>query len=267
MTQTLRKPCIVGNWKMHGSSQMVAGWVRELLNSPDEFNNIQVVICPPNIYLEQVGAVFRHHRVPNFALGAQNVYCESAGAFTGEVSPQMLLDVGCQYVIVGHSERRALFCEDDALIARKFRAAYHAGLIPILCVGETQAEREQGKTFEVIRHQLETVFNEVEIKSSFRAYIAYEPVWAIGTGLTATPEEAEAVQAHIRRWLSERGEKVAQELSLLYGGSVKAANVKGLLTMPSVDGVLVGGASVVAKEFLDICHNSSLVRTSWNKSS
>ena len=256
----------MGNWKMHGSNQMVAEWIRELLNTPLNFNNVQVVVCPPVVYLEEVGRLIRHKNLANFALGAQNVYFESAGAFTGEISPQMLLDVGCHYVIVGHSERRQLFCEDDALIARKFRAAYHAGLIPILCVGETQREREQGKTFEVICRQLTAVLSEVEIKGFLKAFIAYEPVWAIGTGLSATPKEAEAVQAYIRQWLAKQDKKVSQEVGLLYGGSVKAASIEGLLAQPNIDGVLVGGASIVAKEFFNICYNS-VARTSWNKSS
>ncbi len=249
------KPCIVANWKMHGSKKMVAEWFKALLDPQENFNNIQIVVCPPTIYLEEVGRLIRHqHQIP-FVLGAQNLYFESAGAFTGETSPQMLVDMGCHYVIIGHSERRQLFAENDPLIARKFRAAYHAGLIPILCIGETREQREQGKTFEVIRHQLEAVLAEVEIKGFLKTLIAYEPVWAIGTGLTATSEEANAVYAYIRQWLATKDEKVSEKTGLLYGGSVKAANVAGLLGQTNVDGVLVGGASVIAKEFLDICCN------------
>jgi triosephosphate isomerase len=240
---------------MHGSKKMVAEWFKALLDPQENFNNIQIVVCPPTIYLEEVGRLIRHqHQIP-FVLGAQNLYFESAGAFTGETSPQMLVDMGCHYVIIGHSERRQLFAENDPLIARKFRAAYHAGLIPILCIGETREQREQGKTFEVIRHQLEAVLAEVEIKGFLKTLIAYEPVWAIGTGLTATSEEANAVYAYIRQWLATKDEKVSEKTGLLYGGSVKAANVAGLLGQTNVDGVLVGGASVIAKEFLDICCN------------
>jgi triosephosphate isomerase len=187
------------------------------------------------------------------ALGAQSVCAEGVGAFTGEVSASMLKDVGCTYVIVGHSERRAIYREDDALVARKFIAAQSQGLIPILCVGETLEERERGETTRVVSRQLGAVLDVAGAQSLANAVVAYEPVWAIGTGKTATPEQAQDVHAHIRAEIGRSDAKIAAALRILYGGSVKAANAREIFAMADVDGGLIGGASLKADEFLKIC--------------
>ena len=190
----------------------------------------------------------------NLQLGAQDTFCEKKGAYTGEVAAAMLKEVGCQYVLVGHSERRTLFLESDALVAKKFKAAYDAGLSPVLCVGETRAEREAGDTLVVIQRQLDAVFDIVELACFNSAIIAYEPVWAIGTGLTATPQQAEEVHAAIRARIAAKDEQLALEIRLLYGGSVNAANASSLFSQPNIDGGLVGGASLDPQAFFDICH-------------
>lgn len=257
MIQSFRKPCVVANWKMQGSLQMLSALIGDLLQGSQtvEFNKMDVVLCPPFPYLQ---AVEKRIQSGPFRLGAQNAYCEYKGAFTGEVSPEMLVDVGCSYVIIGHSERRELFFETDALIARKFLAAYHVGLTPILCVGETLAEREHGKTFEVVQRQLAAVLTIASLSTLAGALIAYEPVWAIGTGLTATPEQAEAVHEYIRGWLAKQDAQIASQVRILYGGSVNAANASGLFAMPNIDGGLIGGASLKAQEFLSICQSVSV---------
>lgn len=248
---------------MQGSKQMIADFVLSLSQAKNQALNlkqvsaeIEIVLCPPAIYLEKLQAKLKTNNLlePIF-LGAQNVYCEPQGAVTGEISSEMLVDMGCRYVIIGHSERRQLFYEDDTLIAQKFRAAYHAGLTPILCVGETAAERAEDRTFEVVIRQLEAVLKLMPLGALSTSIIAYEPVWAIGTGVTATPEVAETVHRFLRDWLKERDSEVAEKVRLVYGGSVKAENAAGLLAMPNIDGALVGGASLVAAEFLKICES------------
>jgi triosephosphate isomerase len=196
--------------------------------------------------------VARLQRDTSVRLGAQDVGAESGGAHTGEISASMLRDVGCEYVIVGHSERRSLYGEDDALVARKFAAAQSRKLIPILCVGEQLAEREAGRTDEVVNRQLDAVLAVSGIASMDRAVIAYEPVWAIGTGRNATPEQAEEVHAALRARLARQDARIAAGLRILYGGSVKAGNARELFTQPDVDGGLIGGASLKAEEFLNI---------------
>lgn len=245
-----RKPCVVANWKMHASLAMIKQWVlgwKE--NSTILSDRLDIVICPPFVYLQDLLV-----QIPPFlAVGAQNVYCEEQGAYTGEVSPGMLKDIGCPYVIVGHSERRTLFSESNALVAKKFKIAYDDGLIPILCVGETRAEREAGNTLSVIRLQLEAIFSVVHLSCFKRALIAYEPVWAIGTGLTATPEQAEEVHFAIRQVVDAVDPLVALEVRLLYGGSVKTSNARELFSQPNIDGGLIGGASLEVNEFFNIC--------------
>ncbi len=253
---------------MQGSKQMISNFVlscsqakNQALSLRRASAEIEIVLCPPVIYLEKLEAMLKtNHLLEPIFLGAQNVYCEPQGAFTGEIAPEMLVDMGCRYVIVGHSERRQLFYEDDTLIARKFRAAYHAGLIPILCVGETAVERANDRTFEVVSRQLEAILKLMPLSALFTSVIAYEPVWAIGTGVTARPEVAEAVHRFLRDWLKERDAEVAAKVRIVYGGSVKTENAAGLFAMPNIDGALVGGASLVAAEFLKICENIS-----WNK--
>lgn len=248
--QSTRRPCVIANWKMHASLLMikrwVSGWKAESAPLPDR---LDIVICPPFVYLQDL-----LRQVPHpVQVGAQNVYCEEVGAYTGETSPSMLQDIGCPYVIVGHSERRALFSEGDTLVAKKFKAAYDGGLIPILCVGETLSEREAGNTLSVIRLQLESVLSVVRLSFFKRALIAYEPIWAIGTGLTATPEQAECVHKAIREDIHALDADVAREVRLLYGGSVKANNAHALFSQPNIDGGLVGGASLEHQEFFNIC--------------
>jgi triosephosphate isomerase (TIM) len=246
----MRRPLIAGNWKMHGSRAENAELIEALLLGLPAQTPVDIVVCPPFVYLWEVGRLVKSS---NIALGAQSVCAEQVGAFTGEASASMLKDVGCRYVIVGHSERRAIYKEDDALVARKFLAAQSQGLIPILCVGETLEERERGQTMQVVSRQLTAVLDLAGVAALRAAVIAYEPVWAIGTGKNATPEQAQEVHAHIRTAVAGRDAKIAADVRILYGGSVKAANARELFAMPDVDGGLVGGASLKADEFLKIC--------------
>jgi triosephosphate isomerase len=246
----MRRPLIAGNWKMHGSRAENAELIEALLLGLPAQTPVDIVVCPPFVYLWEVSRLVK---ASNIALGAQSVCAEQVGAFTGEASASMLKDVGCKYVIVGHSERRAIYKEDDALVARKFLAAQSQGLIPILCVGETLEERERGQTMQVVSRQLTAVLDLAGVAALRAAVIAYEPVWAIGTGKNATPEQAQEVHAHIRTAVAARDAKIAADVRLLYGGSVKAANARELFAMPDVDGGLVGGASLKADEFLKIC--------------
>lgn len=234
---------------MHGSRAENAALLSALLGGLPS-NAAEIVVCPPCPYLAETVMQLRGSRI---AVGAQSACEEAIGAFTGEVSSAMLKDVGCRYVIVGHSERRALYHEDNGLVARKFIAAQAQGLVPILCVGETLAEREAGKTFDIVGAQLSAVLDSAGVAALAAALVAYEPVWAIGTGKTATPEQAQEVHAFIRKAVALRDVKIANELRILYGGSVKASNARELFAKPDVDGGLVGGASLKAEEFLAIC--------------
>jgi triosephosphate isomerase len=212
--------------------------------------NADLLVCPPYVYLGEVGRWLAGSSV---ALGAQDLSDRvGTGAFTGEVAGQMLRDVGCAYAIVGHSERRALYGETDAAVATKFRAALEAGLVPILCVGETLAEREGGQTQSVIGRQVAAVLDAAGVAAFGKAVVAYEPVWAIGTGRTASPEQAQEVHAFIRGMIAARDATIAAGLRILYGGSVKGANARNLFAMDDIDGGLVGGASLVATDFLEI---------------
>lgn len=244
------KPCVIANWKMYGSITMTEQWITRwrALDRHEELP-VDIVLCPPVLYLPY----FVRASIPDIQLGSQNVYCEVEGAYTGELSPTMLKEAGCAYVIVGHSERRILFGESDELVARKFKAVYDSALIPVLCVGETRIEREADNTFSVIYRQLDAVFSVVHLNYFKRAIIAYEPVWAIGTGLSATPEQAEAVHAAIRAYIHRKDRTVAAEVRLLYGGSVKASNARALFEEPNINGALVGGASLEPQEFFNIC--------------
>ncbi|MBS0394498.1 MAG: triose-phosphate isomerase [Proteobacteria bacterium] len=245
----MRRPLVAGNWKMHGTRAENTRLVEALIEASDEAP-CDVVVCPPHVYLWEVG---RQIKDAPIGLGAQTVCAEAQGAFTGEVSAAMLKDVGCQFAIVGHSERRLLYREDDTLVARKFVAAHAVGLTPILCVGETLEERERGVTEEVVGRQLDAVLAVAGATAFARALVAYEPVWAIGTGKNATPDQAQAVHAFIRARIAARDATIADGLRLLYGGSVKAANAAELFDQPDVDGGLVGGASLKADEFVRIC--------------
>jgi len=245
----MRRPMVAGNWKMHGSRAENATLVDALVEASDALP-CEMVVCPPFVYLWEVG---RHLKDSAIALGAQDVCAEAPGAFTGEVSAAMLRDVGCTYVIVGHSERRALYREDDALVARKFVAAQAHGLTPILCVGETLEERERGVTREVVARQLDAVRAVAGVAALARCVVAYEPVWAIGTGKNASAQQAQEVHLFIRDRVAGGDATIAAGLRVLYGGSVKAANAAELFAEPDVDGGLVGGASLKADEFVRIC--------------
>jgi triosephosphate isomerase (TIM) len=244
----MRRAIIVGNWKMHGSRAENARLIEEL-TSRYPHHPADCAVCPPVVYAQEVGRLLRDTPI---RLGAQNVCAEGHGAFTGEVSAAMLKDVGCELVIVGHSERRLIYRENDQLVARKFVTAQGAGLTPILCVGEQLAEREAGRTTDVVARQLDAVLELAGTDTLAQAIIAYEPVWAIGTGRNATPEQAQEVHAMIRARLAARNAKIAGTTRILYGGSVKAGNAAELFAMPDVDGGLIGGASLKADEFLAI---------------
>jgi triosephosphate isomerase len=246
----MRKPLVAGNWKMHGSRAENASLVSGLLDLLQPEKRAEILLCPPFPYLMETGRLLKDSGV---ALGAQSVCAESQGAFTGEVSAAMLKDVGCRYVLVGHSERRQLFRESDALVARKFVAAQGQGLVPVLCVGETLEEREGDQTTGVVSRQLEAVLAVSGVQALANAVIAYEPVWAIGTGRTASPEQAQEVHAMIRAKVAERDGTIGGSVRILYGGSVKASNAQELFAMPDIDGGLVGGASLKADEFARIC--------------
>lgn len=246
----MRRPFVAGNWKMHGSRDENAQLLDGLLQSLPAQTSADIAVCPPFVYLWEIARLLKSSVV---ALGAQSVCAEAVGAFTGEVSSAMLRDVGCTYVIVGHSERRAIYREDDALVARKFLAAQSQSLVPILCVGETLEERDRGQTTSVVSRQLAAVLDVAGVAALASAVVAYEPVWAIGTGKTATPEQAQEVHAHIRAEVAKLDAKIAAQLRILYGGSVKAANAREIFAMPDVDGGLIGGASLKADEFLKIC--------------
>lgn len=245
----MRKPLIAGNWKMHGSQAQVQSLIHGIKQGIADIN-ANVLIIPTHVHLSEAKQLLNGTPI---ALGSQNLYMGAQGAFTGEVSGPMLKDIGCQYVLIGHSERRAIFKEDLTLVAAKFKAAIEAGLIPILCIGETQAQRENNETEAVIREQLMSVINEVGIDAFKHAVIAYEPVWAIGTGLTATPAQAQAAHAFIRSLISKISVDIANTICILYGGSMKADNAVSLLAMADIDGGLIGGASLDATSFLAIC--------------
>jgi triosephosphate isomerase len=245
----MRVPLVAGNWKLNGS--MSAN--RELLDQVIDglpAAGVDVMVCPPYVYL--VPAAQRLDGT-GVLLGAQNVSAKDKGAFTGEVSAAMLRDVGCTHVIVGHSERRTLFGEADEIVAAKFAAARAGSVVPVLCVGETLAEREAGETVPVVRRQLDVVLEHVGTAGFDGAIVAYEPVWAIGTGRTASPEQAQAVHAEIRARLARADANIGAQTRILYGGSVKGANAADLFSMQDIDGGLIGGASLDAGEFLAIC--------------
>jgi triosephosphate isomerase len=245
----MRRPIVAGNWKMHGSRAENARLIEELLAQYPAQPAADCIVCPPYVYLQEIHRLLRGTSV---GLGAQDVCADGQGAFTGEVSAAMLRDVGTEYVIVGHSERRLLYREGDQLVARKVAAAHARALIPILCVGEQLADREANRTFEVVGRQLDAVLELCGAEPLERGVVAYEPVWAIGTGRNATPAQAQEVHAFIRARIAARDARIAGATRILYGGSVKAGNAAELFTQPDVDGGLVGGASLKADEFLAI---------------
>jgi len=246
----MRQTLVAGNWKLNGSLESIKQLVAGILAGAGDTGNTQIAVCPPFVYIPLVSNLVADSKV---ALGSQDVSDQTSGAFTGEVSGPMLNDFKCTYAIVGHSERRALYGEDDAFTARKFAAARGVGLTPILCVGETLEEREQGITEAVVARQLDAVIELEGIESLGDAVIAYEPVWAIGTGKTASPQQAQDVHAFIRGKLAGLNQGIADKVQILYGGSVKGSNAEELFAMDDIDGGLIGGASLDAGDFLAIC--------------
>ncbi len=246
----MRRKLVAGNWKMHGGLAQNAELLNAVRSGMDLIDGMDCAVCVPFPYLAQAQQALAGSRVK---LGAQDVHQLDKGAYTGEVSASMLRDFGCQYVIVGHSERRAYYGESSHLVAEKFLAAQQAGLTPILCVGETLAQRESDVTEAVIAEQLDALIQLAGVGALRGAVVAYEPVWAIGTGKTASSTQAQAVHAFIRGRVAVDDAQIASELVILYGGSVKANNAVELFAMPDIDGGLIGGAALVAEEFLAIC--------------
>jgi len=242
----MRKPIIAGNWKMYKTVSEAVDFAKKIKPLVADVHDRTIVVCPPYPALQEVCDEICDS---NVALGAQDLFWEDEGAFTGEVSAPMLKSVGCTYVIIGHSERRQCFGETDETVNKKLFAALKHNLFPIVCVGETLGQREKGETFKVIEKQIKEGFNKLEIGNWKLVIIAYEPVWAIGTGKTATPEQAQEVHAFIRKLLPK---EVAQAVRILYGGSVKPENMKELMAQPDIDGGLVGGASLKVDSFVKI---------------
>ncbi len=246
----MRKIIIAGNWKMNKLISEAKELVRELKILVEGISEVEIVVCPVYTALYVVSQEISGS---NIKLGSQDCFWEEKGAYTGEVSPVMLKDVGAEFVIIGHSERRQYFHETNEWVNKKTKKALEVGLRPIVCVGERLEEREAGKTFEVVRDQLEGGLGNLSSSDMMRVVIAYEPVWAIGTGKTATPSQAQEVHEFIRKWIAEKfGEKVAEEVTIQYGGSVKPNNARDLLSQKDIDGALVGGASLNAKDFAEI---------------
>ena len=247
----MRRQLVAGNWKMHGGLASNRRLLQAIVDRVGGCSGVDVAVCVPFPYFAQAQSMLAG---TTLFWGAQNVSEHLNGAYTGEVSVAMLQDFDCRHVIVGHSERRAIFAETDALVAEKFTVALAGGLCPILCVGETLAQREAGLTLEVIRAQLDAVLQRSGMDVFSRAVVAYEPVWAIGSGLTASPEQAQEVHAAIRAQIAGADARAAEDVRILYGGSVKPQNAVELFRMPDIDGGLIGGASLVVEDFLAICH-------------
>ena len=246
----MRKVLIAGNWKMNGSRASIKELLNGLKSGISSVSKADVAVCAPFIYLPDVAAQLVGTPI---AWGAQNVSTEPKGAFTGEIAASMIADFNCKYIIVGHSERRSLYGETDDIVARKFGVVVAAGMIPIFCIGETLAEREAGITEQVVARQVKAVIDMHGVAMLGKSVIAYEPVWAIGTGKTATPQQAQDVHAFIRGMIAQSDAAVAEKMIIQYGGSMNAANAKELLAQPDIDGGLIGGASLVADDFLTIC--------------
>ena len=243
----MRPSLIAGNWKMNGNLQFAIDLVEGIMAG--DAGKAELAICPPAVYLMKLGGMLAQSKI---ALGAQNVCDREAGAFTGEIAASMLRECGCRYALVGHSERRSLYAESDQLVASRFAMALQAGLTPILCVGETLEERENGVTESVVDRQIDVVIETSGIEGIAQSVIAYEPVWAIGTGQVATPEQAQAVHAFIRKKIAQMDDGIAQKVQILYGGSMNPANASELLSQSDIDGGLIGGAALKADDFLAI---------------
>jgi len=250
----MRKPIIAGNWKLNKNIKEAVDLVGEIKAKCAGLNKVDIVVCPVFTALSKVSEALKGS---NIGVGAQDLYWQESGAFTGEVSATLLKDAGCQYVIIGHSERRQFFGETNVTVNNKIKAALAQGLTPIVCVGENLQERESGKTFDVIKDHVENSLKGFSAQELQKMVLAYEPVWAIGTGKTATPAQAQEVHAFIRKRLEALHNKaVAESIRIQYGGSVKAENAKELLSQPDIDGALVGGASLKADSFLGIINGA-----------
>jgi triosephosphate isomerase len=245
----VRQTLVAGNWKMNGSQESIKTLLGDVKAGMDEVKNAEMAVCAPSIYIPLVQELCSGSAI---TWGGEDVSVHESGAFTGETAPSMLNDFGCKYAIIGHSERRTYHHESDELVAEKFESAMNAGLIPIFCIGETLEERESGVTEDVVARQIDAVLNKVGIAGMAKGVIAYEPVWAIGTGKTASPEQAQEVHAFIRSRLASHDAAVADKVQVLYGGSMNAGNAAELLSQPDIDGGLIGGASLKADDFLAI---------------
>jgi triosephosphate isomerase len=244
----MARPLVVGNWKMHGTASSIGPLLAVIASKLGDAIDADYAVCPPNVYISLAKDKLS---LTTIKVGAQNVALEDEGAFTGEVSASMLADIGCDYVIVGHSERRALFGESSSLVAHKAAKVIAKGMTPIVCVGESLQDREAGNTLAIVKQQLDAVLTENR-EDLASMVLAYEPVWAIGTGLTATPEQAQAVHKYLRECVAKVDEVVAVSIKILYGGSVKPSNSASLFGQKDIDGALVGGASLVAEDFIAI---------------
>ncbi len=241
-----RRPLVMGNWKLNGSKAFTKELIEDLKTELSDVKGCDVAIAPPVMYLAEAEAALTGSTI---ALGSQNVDVNVQGAFTGDISTEMLKDFSAKYIIIGHSERRTYHKESDEFIAKKFAALKQAGLVPVLCIGESEAENEAGKTEEVCARQIDAVLNTLGAEAFNGAVIAYEPIWAIGTGKSATPAQAQAVHAFIRNHIAKKDQAVAEQVIIQYGGSVNDANAAELFTQPDIDGALVGGASLKAPAF------------------
>ncbi|HID96056.1 MAG TPA: triose-phosphate isomerase [Candidatus Latescibacteria bacterium] len=252
----MRRPIVAGNWKMNKTAQEAVALVVELKELVSDVKDVEIVLCPPFTALE---AVSRCIEGSDICLGAQDMFWEKSGPYTGEVSAEMLLTLGCKYVILGHSERRTHFGETNQTVNRKVKTALESGLVPIVCVGERLEERRSGDAKKVVEDQVTRAFDGVPLGGAERAVVAYEPVWAIGTGLTATPDQAQEVHSHIRQILAELyNAEVAEGIRIQYGGSIKPENARDLFAQQDIDGGLVGGASLKAESFAGIIRGAQL---------
>ena len=245
----MRRPLVIGNWKMHGTRKSNLDLIAQIQVGLNSNQNCDVAVCVPFVAIPEASTAVANS---SLGLGSQNIANAEQGAYTGEVSASMLAEYQCKYVLVGHSERRQIYLENDELVASRYDFAIKGGLIPVLCIGETDDEREQGKTFDVVEKQLSAVIEHYGVESLSKAVLAYEPVWAIGTGKTATPEQAQEVHAFIRQLIAKQNAAIAENLIILYGGSVKPDNAKELFGQADIDGGLIGGASLQADSFLAI---------------
>lgn len=253
----MRKPIIAGNWKMNNTIDESMALSNAIKREIFDIANVEIVLCPPFTSLSDVKDIITD---TNISLGAQNMFWEEKGAFTGEISPGMLKSLGCKYVIIGHSERRAHFGETNETVNKKLKSALKHGLLPIMCVGEKLEEREAGSAFDVVKDHVENGLSGVGEKEILNIVLAYEPVWAIGTGKNATPDEAEEVHKFIRGLLSKKyGKEISESLRIQYGGSVKPDNIESLITQKDIDGALIGGASLKSESFAEIVKKTSAV--------